>query len=89
MNWIRRDSKDSPIVKRMIHDATCAEDLIRVNQYAAKVDQFNEDGMISVTLLEYEGPSLEPGADRENSMKSIGRGKPSSRKNDSNIDGSF
>jgi hypothetical protein len=74
LDFVRRPASESPIVKRMVEDATTAEELGKVLAYAAKVDAFHRGGEIVVTELDYEGPDLSPGAVRPNSMKGVRRG---------------
>lgn len=73
LDFVRRPASESPIIKRMLEDATTAEQLGKIMEYAAKVDRFNERGVIVSTKLSYEGPDLSPGADRPNSMKGTAR----------------
>jgi hypothetical protein len=76
VDFIRRPASESPILQRMLDDATTDEDVAKAMAYGAKVDAFNRTGEVTVTVLEYEGPDLSPGAERENSMKLKGRSRP-------------
>lgn len=73
MAFVRRPASESPIIKRMLEDATTAEQLDKIMQYGMKVDRFNERGVVVHTSLAYEGPDLSPGGDRPNSMKGTAR----------------
>jgi len=76
LGFVRRPASESPIVQRMLADATTDEDVAKALSYGAKVDEFNRTGEITLTELEYEGPDLSPGADRANSMKLRGNSRP-------------
>lgn len=73
MEFVRRPASESPILSRMLSDAETEDDLARAMSYAAKVDEFNRTGEVTLTTLEYQGPDLSPGSDRENSMKGVPR----------------
>lgn len=77
MEFIRRRADESPIAQRMLQDATNADELEKALDYMDKVDAFHKTGEVTVTQLEYEGPDLSPGAERENSMKGVSRRKTS------------
>jgi hypothetical protein len=74
MEFKRRPKEDSPIYQRMLSEAETKEDYIRAFAYGDKVDAFNASGAVELAEMDYEGPDLDPGADRANCMKSIGRG---------------
>lgn len=57
----------------MLSDAETEDDLAKAMAYAAKVDEFNRTGMVTLSTLEYEGPDLSPGAKRDNSMRGVKR----------------
>ena len=69
MEFTRRPASESPIVQRMLDDAQTDEDVAKALAYGAKVDEFNRTGVITLTKLDYEGPDLSPGAERENCMR--------------------
>lgn len=56
-------------MQRMLREATTVADFEAAFRYGEKVDAFGATGVVTLTELEYEGPDLSAGADRENSMK--------------------
>lgn len=79
MDFIQRTKEESPIFQRMISEAETPDAFAAALAYGVKVDAFNEDGIVTFDELEYAGPDLSPNAPRENSMKTVNRGKVSIR----------
>lgn len=64
-----RTKEDSPIYHKMLRDAVTLEDYTKAFTYGAKVDAFGMTGETFLVELDYAGPDLSAGAERENSMK--------------------
>jgi len=73
MEFVQRSRWESPIFLRMLKDADTLEAELAAMAYGDKVEAFRDSGMVSITELPYEGPSLAPGADRANCMKRAGK----------------